>query len=35
MLAFFGIIALSLLMLMFYFSEHGWRVVNLVSIDYP
>ncbi len=35
MLAFFSVIAISLLVLMFYFSEYGWRVINLVSIDYP
>lgn len=28
-------IALVLMMLMFYFNEYGWRVINLVSIDYP
>ncbi|MFA6103308.1 MAG: hypothetical protein WCV67_15700 [Victivallaceae bacterium] len=35
MLAMCAIIAISLLVLMFYFSEYGWRVINLVSIDYP
>ena len=35
MLAMCAIIAISLLVLMFYFSESGWRVINLVSIDYP
>jgi len=35
MLALCAIVAISLLILMFYFSEYGWRVINLVSIDYP
>jgi len=35
MLAMCAIIAISLFVLMFYFSESGWRVINLVSIDYP
>ena len=35
MLAMCAIVAISLLVLMFYFSEFGWRVINLVSIDYP
>jgi hypothetical protein len=35
MLAMCAIVAISLLALMFYFSEYGWRVINLVSIDYP
>jgi hypothetical protein len=35
MLAMCSFVAISLLLLMFYFSEYGWRVINLVSIDYP
>jgi hypothetical protein len=35
MMAMFAVVALALLIMTYYFSEYGWRVINLVSIDYP
>lgn len=35
MMAMFAGVAIALLVLTYYFSEYGWRVINLVSIDYP
>jgi hypothetical protein len=35
MLAMCAIVAVTLMVLFYYFSEYGWKLVNLVSIDYP
>jgi hypothetical protein len=35
MMAMFAGVAIVLLVMTYYFSEYGWRVINLVSIDYP
>lgn len=35
MLAMCAGIAIVLTVLLYYFSEFGWRVINLVCIDYP
>jgi hypothetical protein len=35
MLAMCAGIAIMLTLLLFYFSEFGWRVINMVCIDYP
>lgn len=35
MLAMCAGVAIVLTVLLYYFSEFGWRVINLVCIDYP
>ncbi|MHB9137788.1 MAG: hypothetical protein ACYC4Q_00120 [Victivallaceae bacterium] len=35
MMAMFAMVAIALLVMTYYFSEYGWRVIKLVSIDYP
>ena len=35
MLAMCAVIAATLMVLFYYFSEYGWRMIKLVSIDYP
>ncbi|MFA7230363.1 MAG: hypothetical protein WC071_03755 [Victivallaceae bacterium] len=35
MLAMCAVIAVTLMVLFYYFSQYGWRLINLVSIDYP
>ncbi|QSH42290.1 hypothetical protein P0136_03545 [Lentisphaerota bacterium ZTH] len=35
MLAMCLTVTVSLMALFYYFTEYGWRLLNLVSIDYP
>ncbi len=35
MLTMCAIIAITLLVFFYYFSEYGWKMLQLVGIDYP
>lgn len=35
MLTMCAIVAITLLVFFYYFSEYGWKMLNLVGIDYP